>query len=78
MKTLRSALVSVLLLSGLVNVSLASVAGADTSNNVTATIAVGSRPYGVGVNPTTGKVYVVNSSGNSVSVIDGTSDFSVV
>ena len=41
---------------------------------VTATVAVGSVPYGVGVNPTTNKIYVVNSGGNTVSVIDGTTD----
>ena len=74
MKTLRSALVSVLLLSGLVSVSLASVAGADTSNNVTATIGVVGGPYGVAVNPTTGTVYVANFLSNSVSVIDGSSN----
>jgi YVTN family beta-propeller protein len=37
-------------------------------------IAVGSNPLGVGVNPTTNKVYVTNQGGNTVSVIDGATD----
>lgn len=38
---------------------------------VEATIDVGARPVGIGVNPVTHKVYVTNATGNSVSVIDG-------
>ena len=47
-----------------------SQAGA-TTFAVTATIGVGSDPFGVAVNPTTNVVYVTNGSGNSVSVING-------
>jgi DNA-binding beta-propeller fold protein YncE len=39
---------------------------------VTATVAVGSYPYGVGVDPTTDSVYVANFTANSVSVISAT------
>ena len=39
-----------------------------------ATIPVGSRPVGVAVNTTTGKIYVANSGSNNVSVIDGASN----
>jgi YVTN family beta-propeller protein len=45
-----------------------------TSNQVVATLNVGTQPRAVGVNPTTNRVYVVNSSSNSVSVIDGSTD----
>ena len=38
---------------------------------VVATVPVGTNPYGVGVNPTTNRIYVANLSGNTVSVIDG-------
>ncbi len=37
----------------------------------TATVAVGASPLGVGVNPTTNRVYVTNFGANSVFVIDG-------
>lgn len=40
-------------------------------HTVVATINVGARPVGIGVNPTTHKVYVTNATGNSVSVING-------
>ncbi len=43
-------------------------------HQVIATVNVGARPVGVGVNPITHKVYVTNASGGSVSVIDGTTD----
>lgn len=47
----------------------------DTStNSVTATVPVGSYPYGVAVNPAGTKVYVVNSVSNTVSVIDTSTD----
>ena len=42
-----------------------------TTNTVTATIAVGSDPDGVAVDPATDTVYVTNQDGNTVSVIDG-------
>src|SRR5438552_1275181 len=38
------------------------------------TIAVGSAPWGVAVNPTTNRVYVANFNAGSVSVIDGGSN----
>ena len=37
------------------------------------TIAVGSRPSGIAVNPITDQLYVANTASNSVSVIDGSS-----
>jgi uncharacterized repeat protein (TIGR01451 family) len=40
---------------------------------VVATVPVGDGPGGVGVNPTTNRVYVANYTSNSVSVIDGAS-----
>ena len=36
---------------------------------VVATVTVGSGPRGVGVNPTTNRIYVANGDGNSVTVI---------
>ncbi len=42
--------------------------------SVVTTIPVGGWPIGVGVNPTTDKIYVANSTDNTVSVIDGTND----
>ena len=45
----------------------ASAAGGYT---VTATIAVGSDPFGVAVDPAAGTVYVINYSDGTVSVID--------
>src|SRR5271154_2269259 len=41
------------------------------AQSVTATLVVGSSPAAVAVNPVTDTIYVVNSSGNSVSVING-------
>jgi YVTN family beta-propeller protein len=38
---------------------------------------VGTYPYAIGVNPTTGKIYVANFGSNTVSVIDGTSNLVV-
>ncbi len=37
-------------------------------------VSVGTAPSGVGINPTTNKVYVANKGGNTVSVIDGASN----
>ena len=39
------------------------------TNKVTATIAVGSEPFGVAVTPDGSKVYVANGASNNVSVI---------
>ncbi len=48
-----------------------SVSVIDTSTNtVTATVTVGTNPYGVAVNPAGTRVYVSNRNSNSVSVID--------
>jgi YVTN family beta-propeller protein len=44
------------------------------TNTVTATIAVGTGPYGVGVDPSTHTVYVPNYGSSSVSVIDEATD----
>ncbi len=49
-------------------------AGTLKAASVVATVPVGSYPYGVGVNPTTDKIYVANLSNNNVSVIDGATD----
>src|SRR5512143_3743552 len=49
----------------------ASVTGGPT---VVATITVGSGPTGVGVNPTTNRIYVANHYFDNVSVIDGASN----
>ncbi|WP_459561292.1 YncE family protein [Mycobacterium kiyosense] len=40
-----------------------------TTNTVTATIPVGSSPYGVAIDPVTGAVYVANFQSGTVSVI---------
>src|SRR5262245_33111915 len=44
------------------------------AQSVTATITVGAGPARVAVNPITNRIYVANQFGNSVSVIDGTSN----
>ena len=44
------------------------------SNTVTATVAVGTQPFGVAVNPAGTRVYVTNLSSNTVSVIDTASN----
>ena len=41
------------------------------TDTVIKTVPVGSYPRAVGVNPTTGKVYVANMGRDTVSVIDG-------
>ena len=38
------------------------------------TVVVGSRPFGVGVNPVTNRIYVTNQGSDNVSVIDGFSN----
>jgi YVTN family beta-propeller protein len=45
---------------------------AGSTDTVIATIPVGPHPFGVGLNPSTNKIYVAN--GNAVSVIDGATD----
>ncbi len=50
---------------------LLSSAGTIMAANVVATVPVGSNPGGVGVNPTTNKIYVANTSDGTVSVING-------
>ena len=45
-----------------------------TTDSVLATVKVGNNPYGVAVDPTTHRVYVVNVFDNTISVIDGTTD----
>ncbi len=46
----------------------------DSSANSTRTIRVGSQPVAIAVNPVTNKIYVGNTGGGTVSVIDGTTD----
>ena len=43
----------------------------DGATNTTTTVAAGSRPDAVAVNPVTNKIYVANSGSNNVTVIDG-------
>jgi len=45
-----------------------------STNSLIGAITVGTGPYGVGVNPTTNKIYVTNLDSNTVSVIDGSTD----
>jgi YVTN family beta-propeller protein len=44
------------------------------AQSVIATVNVGTRPDGVGVNATTNRIYVANRTSNNVSVIDGTNN----
>jgi YVTN family beta-propeller protein len=44
------------------------------TDKVIKTISVGSNPVGVAINPSTGRVYVVNAGSRTVSVIDGSFD----
>ncbi len=41
------------------------------AQRVTATLPVGSGPAALAVNPMTNKIYVANSNGSTVTVIDG-------
>ena len=54
-----------------VGVTTHTVAAAPT---VTATISVGTTPLDVGVNASTNRIYVANSTSSTVSVIDGASN----
>ncbi len=51
-----------------------SVINGATDTVIGSPIAVGTAPIGVGVNPTTNKIYVANNGSNTVSVIDGATD----
>jgi YVTN family beta-propeller protein len=55
--------------SGLLAMLLA--ASGASAQSVTATVAAGTQPQAVAVNPVTNKIYVSNFNGNSVTVIDG-------
>ena len=44
------------------------------TNTLIDTVKVGSRPFGVGVNPVTNRIYVTNQGSDNVSVIDGFSN----
>ena len=41
------------------------------TNNSTTTVAAGTDPYAVAVNPITNKIYVANNGSDNVTVIDG-------
>ena len=41
------------------------------AQNVTATVAAGTTPNAIAINPTSNKIYVVNTGSGNVSVIDG-------
>jgi len=41
------------------------------AQTVTATVMAGAGPFSVAVNPVTNKIYVANSNGTTVTVIDG-------
>ena len=43
----------------------------DGATNTTATVAAGTTPYAVAINPTTNKIYVANQGSANVTVIDG-------
>jgi DNA-binding beta-propeller fold protein YncE len=43
--------------------------GSPTENTIVANIAVGSAPFGIGVNPITNRIYVANTGSNTISVI---------
>src|SRR3972149_7042684 len=65
----RSVLLLLFALSGVgVSIHPSSAAAAPT---VISTISVGSKPYGVGVNSSTNRIYVSHYNSNTVSVIDG-------
>ena len=49
----------------------ANVTVIDGATNTTATVAAGTHPYAVAVNPVTNKIYVANYGSANVTVIDG-------
>ena len=67
--------VSALLLATAMMVATALPAVAET---VVATVGVGGSPLGVGVNPSTNRIYVANGGDSTVSVIDGSTNAVVV
>ncbi len=71
MRHLRFLLLGLLALAALL-VGVPAGHGAHISPTVVATIAVGNSPHGVGVNPSTDRIYV--QGGGNVSVIDGASN----
>ena len=56
----------------LLALSFAATALPSAAQSVIATIPVGTNPYAVALNTVTNKAYIANSTGNSVTVIDGT------
>ena len=46
----------------------------DGANNSVSSVAAGTSPFFVAVNPVSNRVYVANGNGASVTVIDGASD----
>ncbi len=66
----------VLLITTLLVVSLVLMGapGVSVAQTVVATVGVGTQPSGVGVNPTTNKIYVANYASDNVSVIAGAAD----
>ena len=50
---------------------LAACIGIASADWVTTTITTGTQPFALAVNPVTNKIYVANSAGNNVTVIDG-------
>ena len=70
MSYLRPAIIAVLGLAALVLLGVPQSHGAHISPTVIATVLVGDEATGIGVNPTTDRVYVANGDG-TVSVIDG-------
>ena len=57
-----------------VSLVLMGAPGVSVAQTVVETVPVGTSPHGVGVNPTTNKIYVANRASNHVSVIDGATD----
>ena len=71
--TFSSAVVAVLLLTGL-GAATTAASASSPAYVVTATVGVGRYPQGVAVDPNTDTVYVANNQSNTVSVIDGNTD----
>jgi YVTN family beta-propeller protein len=51
--------------------AVAAIIGTVSADWVTTTIATGTSPYAVAVNPVTNRVYIANQSSSNVTVIDG-------
>src|SRR5260370_7662809 len=69
MKMKIRAVPSLMVIAAIVALAIGSIPA--HAQTVTATIAVGSAPRAVAVNPVTNKIYVQNANSNSVTVIDG-------